>query len=100
MKIGGHWQTFTGSIAGHGTLAGGFGTVGGILSIAFVFHGLGRLHGGGSMLHERLEPLNGGDTGVLAGDLLHRPYRNVSHHVTKIARVCGYVGGAGSIGGP
>jgi len=40
----------------------------------------------GSVLHEYLEPLNGVDTGVLSGDLLHRPYRNVSHHVTKIAR--------------
>lgn len=40
----------------------------------------------GNVLHEHLEPLSGDGTGVLSGDLLHRPYRNVAHHMTKIAR--------------
>jgi glycosyltransferase involved in cell wall biosynthesis len=35
-------------------------------------------------VHENLEALD--DVGVLDGELLHRPYRDLSHQVTKIAR--------------
>jgi glycosyltransferase involved in cell wall biosynthesis len=35
-------------------------------------------------VHENLEALD--DVGELDGDLLHRPYRDLSHQVTKIAR--------------
>jgi len=37
-----------------------------------------------SRVHERLEPID--DVGRLAGEILHCPYRDLSHHVAKIGR--------------
>ena len=35
-------------------------------------------------VHERLEPID--DVGTLSGAIIHRPYRDLGHHVSKIVR--------------